>query len=98
MEGRGAAATSLCVLTGCAASDQQLGSQAFYLSVLGGQEPLQLGDFCLREKAEDMLEGKRAWQGLDQWTTGGSRKLTCNKNDCFHADLRMSGPSIHYCV
>lgn len=44
--------TSLCVVIGRAASGQQLGLQAFDLSVFGGQELLQLRDLCLWRKAE----------------------------------------------
>lgn len=42
--------TSLCVVVAWATSDQQLGSQAFYLGIFGGQDLLQLWDFCLWKK------------------------------------------------
>lgn len=49
--------TSLCVVVGGASSGQQLGLQTLDLSVLGGQELLQLGDLRLRTKTRvDLFE------------------------------------------
>lgn len=45
-----AVCTSLAVVIGCASSGQQLGLQAFDLSVFGSQELLQIWDFSLRTK------------------------------------------------
>lgn len=47
-----ATCTSLCVVVAWAASDQQLGSQAFYLGIFGGQDLLQLWDLCLWKKVK----------------------------------------------
>lgn len=80
--GGGKACTSLCVVVGWATSGQQLGPQALYLGVFGGQDLLQLGDFCLWKKAEGICEA-----------ASGTRRATFASQRDRCRDERMMGHS-----
>lgn len=95
-EGRGPASTSLCAVIGRAAPEQQLGAQAFHLRSPGGQQPLQLRDFCLWTNTE-VLERK-----CGRPVPGGSRLATlASSRNRFHSSVCRnfgSDVNIYICV